>query len=136
MSYWQQQEQLELEQQIYEALGRARAHLATGDDIRLLAWAAGIQLTEEPMSRYASETFQQCAQGTYQARCIRVYDLGVQRGEYAGEPTVQKKILLQWELPEELIDGKPYTISKFYRNSLNKKSKLREDLQSWRGRAF
>jgi len=37
------QQQIELQQQITEALDRAAEHQATRDDIRLLAWASGVK---------------------------------------------------------------------------------------------
>ena len=45
--FWQQQEQDELRQRIEEALDRCSEGHASKDDIRLLAWAAGIQLKTE-----------------------------------------------------------------------------------------
>lgn len=50
------------------------------------------------------------------------------------------KILLGWELPDELIqvenEKRPMVISKEYSLSLGKKSNLRRDLVAWRGREF
>lgn len=40
-------EQLKLQQDIEEALDRARRHVATDDDISLLSWASGIQHKQE-----------------------------------------------------------------------------------------
>lgn len=53
-------------------------------------------------------------------------------------------MLVFWELPNEFYEyehegkteRKPFTVSKFYTNSLNEKATLRADLESWRGRAF
>lgn len=92
------------------------------------------------MSRFAKDAggeYQDPPIGTHSARCISIVDLGTQRGEYQGQPTVRNQVLLTFELPAELRhDGKPFTASKFYTNSLNEKAKLRHDLQAWRGRAF
>jgi len=84
--------------------------------------------------------FVQVEPGTYPARCISIIDLGTQRGEYQGKPTVRRQVMLVWELPTETVetkDGeKPMTVSKFYTVSLSEKSNLRPDLEAWRGRAF
>ena len=79
--------------------------------------------------------------GTYPARCVRIIDLGTQHGEYEGKATVKQQVMVGWELPTELIeggdyDGQPRLVSRFYTASLNKKSSLRKDLDSWRGKAF
>lgn len=79
--------------------------------------------------------------GTYPARCVRIIDLGTQHGEYEGKATVKQQVMICWELPTELIeggeyDGQPRLVSRFYTASLNKKSALRKDLDSWRGKAF
>lgn len=96
------------------------------------------------MGRYASDTgggnFTSAPIGTHIARCIKIIDLGIQHGEYKGEPTRRSEILVTWELPEELttIDGVevPIITSKFYTNSLHEKATLRRDLEGWRGRLF
>ena len=74
--------------------------------------------------------------GVHEARCVKVIDLGTQKNTYEGETTWKRQVMLIWELPEQLKDGMPLTISKFYNLSLHEKSKLGADLTSWRGRAF
>lgn len=76
--------------------------------------------------------------GTHPARCYRVIDLGTQKSEFKGETKFQHKILLSWELmcDEKLEDGRPFTIHQRYTYSSNEKAKLREHLESWRGKAF
>lgn len=94
------------------------------------------------MGRYASEgssgiVFTPAPAGTHVARCFALIDIGTQRGEYQGEPTIRNQIIAQFELPSELMDdGKPFICSKFYTNSLHEKAALRHDLEAWRGRAF
>lgn len=92
------------------------------------------------MGRYASDSgehFEQAPAGNHVARCIRLIDLGTQRGEYQGKPIVRNQVLVTWELCNEMMeDGKPFSVSRFYTNSLNEKANLRADLESWRGRAF
>ena len=82
------------------------------------------------------------AEGTYQAVCYRLYDLGSQFSEKWGKTAHQ--VLIVWEVPEARIeiekDGVkvdlPRVVSKKYTLSLNEKAALRKDLQSWRGRNF
>ena len=74
--------------------------------------------------------------GVHKARCVKVIDLGTQRQEYNGEISWKRQILVIWELPEELNNDQPMTISKFYTLSLHEKSNLGKDLTSWRGRPF
>lgn len=96
------------------------------------------------MGRYASNSgggdFTPAPAGTHIARSVRIIDLGTQRGEYQGKPTVRQQFVLQWELPGELIEingeEKPMLVSKFYTNSLHEKAKLRQDLESWRAKPF
>jgi hypothetical protein len=75
--------------------------------------------------------------GVHKARCIKVIDLGTQKNDYQGQISWKRTVLIIWETPEELDgEGKPMTISKFYNLSLHEKSKLSQDLVSWRGRPF
>ena len=74
--------------------------------------------------------------GVHKARCVKVIDLGTQKQEYGGEISWKRQILVIWELPEELNNDQPMTISKFYTLSLHEKSNLGKDLTSWRGRPF
>jgi len=80
--------------------------------------------------------------GTHVARCVRVIDLGVQIDEGQFGRKVQHKLMLTWELPEELHvfkpeDGEqPYHVSKEYTVSLHEKAGLRKELEAWRGRSF
>lgn len=85
--------------------------------------------------------YEQPPVGTHVARCIKVIDLGTQKGEYQGKVTMKRQIIIGWELPNELMSegelaGKPFGVSKFYTASLNEKANLRADLANWRGRDF
>ena len=91
--------------------------------------------------------FKRVPPGVFIGRCFGLIDLGTQRVEYQGDIKLQHKILLKWELFGEdeegqplsvEIDGKsmPMTISKRYTVSLSDKSRLRQDLASWRGKDF
>ena len=85
-------------------------------------------------------------EGTVQAVCAGVWDLGLQStpfvDERTGQPKVQHKIVIAWELnqmidaPESEYHGKPYMLSKTYTLSLGEKANLRHDLESWRGKPF
>ena len=93
------------------------------------------------MGRYAKDVggteFKQAPTGNHVARCIKLTDLGTQHGEYQGQPNVRNQVLITWELCNELMeDGRPFTISNFYTNSLNEKATLRAHLEAWRGRQF
>jgi len=85
--------------------------------------------------------YEQPPVGTHVARCIKIIDIGTQRGEYQGKATSKRQCIIGWELPTELMTegehaGKPFYVSKFYTASLGEKANLRKDLENWRGRAF
>jgi hypothetical protein len=85
--------------------------------------------------------FEAAPVGNHVARCIGMIDIGTQQGEYQGKTTYARKIVIRWELPNELMEegdfaGKPFIVSKFYTASLSEKANLRKDLVSWRGREF
>jgi hypothetical protein len=46
--------------------------------------------------------------------------------------------MVSWELLDDpkMQDGRPFSVSQFYTVSLHEKSKLRADLEAWRGRKF
>jgi len=80
--------------------------------------------------------------GVHAALCYGVIDLGTQPNrKFGGE---NRQVLLQWELPscrgEFEKDGElrdlPRAISRRYTLSLDEKSNLRRELESWRGRKF
>ena len=74
--------------------------------------------------------------GVHNARCVRVIDLGTQRNDYGGNITYKRQVLIIWEVPDQMSNDQPMTISKFYTLSLHEKSNLGMDLTSWRGRPF
>lgn len=75
--------------------------------------------------------------GTHLAVCYRFIDLGTQETEFQGQKKHQRKVLMGWELSDELMeDGKPFIVQKRYTWSMSEKANLRADLESWRGRAF
>ena len=75
--------------------------------------------------------------GTHVARCYQVIDLGHQKITWQGAEKWTPKILLTWELCNELMDdGKPFAVSNRYTLSLAETSQLRPALESWRGKPF
>lgn len=79
--------------------------------------------------------------GNHVGRCVGIIDVGTQTGEYQGKTTHARKIVVRWELPNELISegdfaGQPFVVSKFYTASLSEKANLRKELSAWRGRDF
>lgn len=85
--------------------------------------------------------FEQAPIGTHIARCVKIIDIGTQRGEYQGKVNIRRQCIVGWELPSELMTegefaGKPFVVSRFYTASLGEKANLRKDLENWRGRAF
>ncbi len=78
----------------------------------------------------------------HMAVCYGIWDLGTQFSERYSK-TIHKVVIV-WEIPgirgDFERDGKmvnlPRAISKRYTISLHKKSDLRKDLESWRGRKF
>ena len=81
-------------------------------------------------------------EGTVQAVCAGVWDLGMQKTTYNGVDKLQHKVVIAWELnqlidsPESEYHGMPYMLSKTYTLSLYENSNLRRDLESWRGKPF
>lgn len=85
--------------------------------------------------------FEQPPVGTFVGRCIKIIDIGTQKGEWQGKANFKRQVIIGWELPTELMTegdyaGKPFVVSKFYTASLSEKANLRKDLQNWRGREF
>jgi hypothetical protein len=88
------------------------------------------------VSDKSGQGFEPIPEGTHTAVCYGVIDLGKQFNEKFGKST--DKVLIMWELPDEIEDGQelPRVFSQRYTASLNSKSKLRKDLAAWRGRDF
>jgi hypothetical protein len=85
--------------------------------------------------------FEQAPIGTHIARCVKIIDIGTQKGEYQGKVNIRRQCIIGWELPNELMTegeyaGKPFVVSRFYTSSLGEKANLRKDLENWRGKAF
>jgi hypothetical protein len=93
------------------------------------------QQQEEEMSLIsktgASDDFKLVPEGTHLARSYLMVDIGLQETAYGDK----EKVVLGWEIPEQLTDdGRPLIIYSTYTNSMHEKSNLRRDIESWRGR--
>lgn len=92
-----------------------------------------------PIVAREGEVFKQPPPGIHHAIAIDVVDLGIVESNYSGNIKKQHKISVVWELDLKIKDdeeGRNYKTSKWYTLSLNEKSNLRKDLESWRGRPF
>lgn len=80
--------------------------------------------------------------GSYLGRCYSLIHIGTAEELYLGEPKVQNKIQITFELPTELKvfreenGPQPIVFSKDFTLSLHPKAGLRKFLESWRGRSF
>ena len=85
-----------------------------------------------------SGDFAMTPEGTYIARCFKIIDLGTQKGSEAFGGKEQHKVMVSWELLDDvkMDDGRPFSVSQFYTMSLHEKATLRRDLEAWRGRKF
>ena len=76
--------------------------------------------------------------GVYRSISSAMVDLGLQKSEKF--KTTQRKFILIWTIQGEEVEingeKQARQISKEYSFSLNEKSTLRKDLQSWRGKVF
>lgn len=89
----------------------------------------------------SGKTFALTPAGNHVAVCYRFIDLGTQAVEWMGQKKLQHKVMISWELPNELMTegehaGQPFTMHQRYTWSMSDKSNLRHVLESWRGRAF
>lgn len=83
-------------------------------------------------------------ESTYIGRCFKVIDVGTQTTTGMFGTKEQHKVMISWELfgedengnPIVMEDGRPYSASQWYTVSLHEKSKLRADLEAWRGKKF
>lgn len=78
--------------------------------------------------------FKPCPKGVTNSVCVDVVDLGMVSGQYG----LKHKLRIVWETSHLIADGpkqgKRFLAMKTYGASLGKKSTLRKDLNSWRGR--
>jgi hypothetical protein len=89
-----------------------------------------------PIYARAGTNFTAAPAGTHAAVCVDVIDHGILEVTYKNETRRQHKVSLVWQIDVAMADGKPFLVRRRYTCSLNEKSALRKDLESWRGRAF
>lgn len=90
-----------------------------------------------PKPSSGGSDFEKAPAGNHVARCYLIADLGMQATTYLGEEQLKRQILIGFELSNELMaDGRPFAVSGIYTYSLNKKSRLRAILESWRGKPY
>ncbi len=91
-------------------------------------------------ARAGGGSFELAPAGIHPARCFQIIDLGVQETQFLDDDGMPKTIMqvrFVWELLDVMRqDGKPFTVSRDFTNSLNEKSKLLPFLESWRGQKF
>lgn len=75
-------------------------------------------------------------------RCYSIVDTGTHVREFEGKKRLRHEVRISWEIPAVRVprdDGekdKPASVHKVYTVSMDKKAKLRADLQSWSGVMF
>jgi hypothetical protein len=89
-----------------------------------------------PIIAKAGGSFLPAPAGTHAAVCCDVIDLGMIEVSYLGKTQHKHKIVIAWQIDEDMEDGKPFLVRRRYTCSLHEKATLRRDLESWRGRAF
>lgn len=89
-------------------------------------------MTDGIYVREPESTFVPAPQGLHQAVCVDVVDMGLQDTPF-GE---KHKVKITWLLDAQMETGDPYMVSQWYTASLHERAKLRQDLESWRGRSF
>jgi hypothetical protein len=85
-------------------------------------------VVREPESKLA-----QVPPGVHAAVCIDEVDMGKQPNRFDPESDPVPTVRLWWQIIE---DEKVYLVRQDYRASLHEKSRLRKDLEAWRGRPF
>jgi len=83
-----------------------------------------------------TNSFKPCPDGMFPAVCVDVVDLGLREDTFQGKTKNVHKLRIVWQVDELDETGKRYIVSKTYNLSGHKKSNLRKDLETWRGRPF
>lgn len=78
---------------------------------------------------YGGGDFKLVPSGTHIACCWLLVDIGWQATNFGDK----EQVVLGFEIPGELIDGKPMVIYKTLTNSMHEKANLRQWIESWRG---
>lgn len=76
-------------------------------------------------------------EGNHSAVCVAVIDLGTHVESYQGVSKEARKLYLAWELiGHQTKQGGPHIVCNQYTVSFNEKAKLRQLLETWRGKKF
>lgn len=93
-----------------------------------------MSLMTKPVSGRSGD-YKPAPAGTHIAILIGIYDLGHHQESWDGVTSWKPKVLLTWELSEELMDdGRPFTISRTFNLSLHENAAFRKFLEPWRGK--
>ena len=76
--------------------------------------------------------FQPAPPGLHQAVCVDVVDLGMQDTKYGRK----RQLKIVWQLKSKNEKGERFQVRGTYTQSLHEKSRLRHDLETWRGKPF
>lgn len=83
------------------------------------------------------EEFQNAPAGSHVAICYRVLDLGTQKVTWNGEVKLQHKLMIGWEMINELMeDGRPFVVARWYTLSGFANSTLRKDIETWAAKKY
>lgn len=96
------------------------------------------------MALYAKDDgkqFEKPREGTHQAVCYAVWDLGMQRDNFQGKEKIQHRIMVAWELSQVITTpgeylGKRFVVTKEYTLAFNEKANLRKDIEGWFSKKF
>ena len=81
--------------------------------------------------------FESAPAGNHPAVLAAIIDLGVQRNDYQGVESFQKRAYFCWELvTEKAKNGQTFVVGIDLTVSLNEKAKLRHFIDAWRGKAM
>lgn len=81
--------------------------------------------------------FELCPEGSHVGICTKIIDMGTQTSIYKGKPKSQRKVYLEFEISgERKADGEPFWVGERYTFSDDERSRLRKDLECWRGKRF
>ena len=84
-----------------------------------------------PIVAEAGQEYVDHETGTFPAVCVAVLDMGLQKGSWKGEERIRREVWLYFDTGEP---GSP--LVGFYTLTLSPKSRLRADLEAWRGKPF
>ena len=70
----------------------------------------------------------------HNAVCAFVFDLGMRVDMNWGK--IQRRVIIAWELEQQMADGRPFMLSKEYTLSLFERAPLFQHLTSWKGKAL